>query len=501
MTVHRSAPPGIRRLSVGSSSRVRLLFQPSGDISAIRAAGSPSWQKRYTDRLRISDTAVVCSAVVLAQYRQSGQFSHSLLLVVVWLCALSTFHSRSPRIIGTGFQEYRHVAAASFSAWGILAVAALLAKVEVPEGYLGILLPAGILTLLLNRFFWRKHLVRKRLAGSHFNAVFVVGNREDAVRIANELTCEPKEGFRVVGFGIPGHEPGPGERLSVNGCTVPVVWGSGSVPAAASSCGADTVVIVESGELGAREIQRLSWDLEPVGIHLVMAPRLMGVAASRLTTRQAAGVPLLHVEGPRYHAAERIPKRAFDYCFALLALAAALPILAVAAIAIKIDSRGPVFYRSERIGMNGKPFMMFKLRTMVQGADQQLITLLAANECDGLLFKIHNDPRVTSTGRFLRRFSIDELPQFLNVLRSEMSVVGPRPPLPREVEAYDGDVRRRLLIRPGITGPWQVSGRCDLPWDKATRLDLSYVDNWSLGIDLVIIAKTLRAVFQHQGAY
>lgn len=193
--------------------------------------------------------------------------------------------------------------------------------------------------------------------------------------------------------------------------------------------------------------------------------------------------------------------RAFDCCFALAALTAALPILGLAAIAIKIDSEGPVFYRSERIGMNGKPFIMFKLRTMVQSADQQLSSLLASNECDGPLFKIRNDPRVTSTGRFLRRFSIDEVPQFLNVLRSEMRVVGPRPPLRREVEAYDDDVQRKLLVRPGITGPWQVSGRCDLPWDEAARLDLAYVDNWSLRGDLVIIAKTLSAVLHHKGAY
>ena len=160
-------------------------------------------------------------------------------------------------------------------------------------------------------------------------------------------------------------------------------------------------------------------------------------------------------------------KRAFDICFALAALAVTLPILAVAAIAIKINSRGPVFYSSERIGIDGRPFSMLKFRTMVQDADKQLESLLDHNESDGLLFKIRNDPRVTSVGRVLRRFSIDELPQFINVLRQEMSVVGPRPPLRREVEAYDCDVQRRLLVKPGITGLWQVSGRSDLSWDRS----------------------------------
>jgi len=185
----------------------------------------------------------------------------------------------------------------------------------------------------------------------------------------------------------------------------------------------------------------------------------------------------------------------------LAALAVTLPILAVTAIAIKISSRGPVFYSSERIGIDGEPFPMLKFRTMVPGADKQLPSLLYANESDGLLFKIRNDPRITPVGRVLRRFSIDELPQFINVLRCEMSVVGPRPPLRREVEAYDCEVLRRLLVKPGITGLWQVSGRSDLSWNEAVRLDLSYVDNWSMVGDLVIIAKTLRAVLQHNGAY
>ena len=168
---------------------------------------------------------------------------------------------------------------------------------------------------------------------------------------------------------------------------------------------------------------------------------------------------------------------------------------------IKLTSKGPVFYSSERIGIDGRPFSMLKFRTMVEDADKELSGLLSANECDGLLFKIRNDPRITPIGRILRRFSIDELPQFINVLRQEMSVVGPRPPLRREVEHYDDDVQRRLLVKPGVTGLWQVSGRSDLPWDKAVRLDLSYVDNWSMVGDILIIAKTVHAVFARRGAY
>jgi exopolysaccharide biosynthesis polyprenyl glycosylphosphotransferase len=261
------------------------------------------------------------------------------------------------------------------------------------------------------------------------------------------------------------------------------------------------VAIAGTEHFGVQGIRRLIWKLEPMGVDLIVSPGVMDVAISRLVMRPVAGLPLLHIEKPQYLGAKRFQKRAFDFCFALAAVTLVLPVLLCAAIAIKMNSRGPLFYSSERIGMDGTPFPMLKLRTMVADADKQLESLLANNEGNGLLFKIRDDPRITTVGRILRRFSIDELPQFINVLRREMSVVGPRPPLRREVEAYDCDLQRRLLVKPGVTGLWQVSGRSDLPWDDAIRLDLSYVDNWSMSGDLVIIAKTLRAVLQRKGAY
>lgn len=257
-----------------------------------------------------------------------------------------------------------------------------------------------------------------------------------------------------------------------------------------------------TGHFGVHRLQRLIWELEPMGVDLMVSPGVVDVALSRLAMRPMSGLPLLQIEKPQYRGAKCFQKRAFDFCFALAALTATLPILVVAATAIKLTSRGPVFYAAERIGINGKPFSMLKFRSMVVGADQQLASLSTMNESDGLLFKIRDDPRVTPpVGRILRRFSIDELPQFINVLRQEMSVVGPRPPLRPEVESYDCDVLRRLLVKPGITGLWQVSGRSDLSWDRSVRLDLSYVDNWSMVGDVLIIAKTLRAVLARTGAY
>jgi exopolysaccharide biosynthesis polyprenyl glycosylphosphotransferase len=324
----------------------------------------------------------------------------------------------------------------------------------------------------------------------------------DAVEIlANELVRNPLDGYHVVGVAVPGYGPPRGEQITVNGRMVPIIGGESDALQAIRTCGADTVAIAGTEHFGVRGIRKLLWDLEPMGVDLVVSTGVMDVALSRLVMRPNAGLPLLHIEKPQYHSAKRFKKHAFDFFFALSALIGTLPILVITAIAIKITSRGPVFYSSERIGIDGKPFAMLKFRTMVDDADNQLANLLDANENDGLLFKIRNDPRITPVGRVLRRFSIDELPQFINVLRHEMSVVGPRPPLRREVEAYDCELIRRLLVMPGVTGLWQVSGRSDLPWNEGVRLDLSYVDNWSMVGDILIIAKTLRAVFDRTGAY
>jgi exopolysaccharide biosynthesis polyprenyl glycosylphosphotransferase len=272
--------------------------------------------------------------------------------------------------------------------------------------------------------------------------------------------------------------------------------------AAIGQCGADTVVLTGTERFGAQGLKQLIWRLETMDVDLVVAPGVMDVAEGRLALRPFANFLLLHVEKPQYEGAKRFQKRAFDFCFALAALIGTSPLLIAAAIAVKLSSKGPVFYPSERIGLDGKPFTMLKFRTMVDGADSQIQQLLSLNESQGgVLFKIRQDPRVTPVGRILRRLSIDELPQFINVLKQDMSVVGPRPPLRREVMTYDGDVKRRLLVKPGVTGLWQVNGRSDLPWDESMRLDLSYVDNWSMASDFLLIAKTLKAVLARDGAY
>ena len=261
-------------------------------------------------------------------------------------------------------------------------------------------------------------------------------------------------------------------------------------------------ILAATEHLGVHGIRTLTWDLESMNIDLLVSPGVLDVAGPRLSMRPVAGFPLIHVEKPQYHGAQRFQKRAFDFCFAMAAIIGTSPLLILTALAVKLTSKGPVFYAAERIGLDGKPFKMLKFRSMVDGADRQGQALLPENESEGgVLFKMRQDPRVTPVGRFIRRMSIDELPQFFNVLKRDMSVVGPRPPLRREVEAYDGEVRRRLLVKPGITGLWQVSGRSDLSWENSVRLDLSYVENWSMVGDLIIIGKTLKAVLTSDGAY
>jgi exopolysaccharide biosynthesis polyprenyl glycosylphosphotransferase len=265
--------------------------------------------------------------------------------------------------------------------------------------------------------------------------------------------------------------------------------------------GADTVAVTTASETADEYLRRLAWQLEGSGVELLVAPGLVEVAGPRLHIRPFEGLPLLAVEQPRFEGGARVVKALLDRSMAAVALLLLAPLLAVIAAAVKVTSPGPVFYRQERVGLNGTTFRMLKFRSMVVDADQRLATLRSANVSDGLLFKVREDPRVTPLGRRLRRFSLDELPQLFNVLTGSMSLVGPRPPLPSEVARYDSSVSRRLLVKPGLTGLWQISGRSDLPWEETVRLDLRYVENWSLALDALILWKTGRAVLSASGAY
>jgi exopolysaccharide biosynthesis polyprenyl glycosylphosphotransferase len=293
----------------------------------------------------------------------------------------------------------------------------------------------------------------------------------------------------------------PADRQRVATLTDVPVGGLDEVVDVAARLGADTIAVTSASETAAQYLRELSWELEGTGIELLVAPGLIEVAGPRLHIRPFEGLPLLAVEQPRFEGWQRVVKGGVDRAVAALAIVALSPLLVAIGLAVRLSSPGPVLYRQERVGVNGKTFTMLKFRSMVTDAEQRLGEIRAMNISDGLLFKVREDPRVTPVGRWLRRLSLDELPQLLNVLGGTMSLVGPRPPLPAEVARYAPEVRRRLLVKPGLTGLWQISGRSDLPWEEAVRLDLRYVENWSLALDLLIMAKTCRAVLTSAGAY
>jgi exopolysaccharide biosynthesis polyprenyl glycosylphosphotransferase len=420
-------------------------------------------------------------------------------LILVWLLSLRLIRCYDDRVLGYGADEYRRVGSASVRVAVGIAIVGYLSNAGVARGFLGISFVAGTSGLVVARWVARKWLHRARLRGAGWShRVLVVGDAQHVHELVHQLRREPYAGYQVVGACIPDALVAPvPQRLG----DVPVVGSFRTIPEAAAAIAADTVAVTGSGELTAPRLRRLGWQLEGTGIDLVLAPALTDVAGPRIHTRPVAGLPLIHVEAPEFRGGRKVFKGFVDRAMALLALIVAAPLLATIAIAVRLDSRGPIFFRQIRVGQGGQEFGVYKFRSMVSDADAMLAKLSTMNETNGLMFKMRLDPRVTRVGRFLRKWSLDELPQLINVLVGDMSLVGPRPPLPSEVARYSGDVRRRLLVKPGMTGLWQVSGRSDLSWEDGIRLDLYYVENWSLAADLTILWKTAGAVIKGRGAY
>lgn len=465
--------------------------------------------RSYLRALVVLDTAVLSLAVLvgyLAHFGIGPPGGAALPYVVVapglvlaWLVSLKAFRCYDDRVIGYGADEYRRVSVASLRLAGGVVIAGWVLDVGVPRGLLTTSFIVGVIGLEVARFAARKRLHRFRSRGRGWSRkVLVVGDTAHVLELVDTLRREPYAGYQVVGACIPDALLAPVPQQLGD---VPVVGSFRGIPAAATAIGADTVAVTASGELTATRLRRLGWQLENTGLDLVVAPALTDVAGPRIHTRPVAGLPLIHVEAPEFRGIRKLVKGLVDRASALLALTLLLPLLVVIALTVLADSRGPVLFRQTRVGQGGQEFGVWKFRTMVVNADALLAELAAHNETDGLLFKLRDDPRVTRVGRLLRKWSLDELPQLVNVLLGQMSLVGPRPPLPSEVARYDGDVARRLLVKPGMTGLWQISGRSDLSWEDGVRLDLYYVENWSLAADLTILWKTFGAVLNRRGAY
>lgn len=418
-------------------------------------------------------------------------------MLVCWVLAIAAFGGYSASVFGAGPEEYKTVANASLFTAAAVGVGCYLTKFDLSRGFFLLSLVVGLPTLLLGRVLLRRALWRAHRAGVLRRRVLLVGAPSHVDDVAAVLERETWLGYEIVGAVSPvGHAGG---RSTPAGH--PVVGDSGDLPEHVARTGADTVFFASGAFRTAEEMRRAAWDLEAHHTQVVVAPSVTDVARERVRIRPAGGLPFMHLETARAVRANRWAKRTFDVVVSAGLLVLLSPVLLTAALVVRLHDGGPVLFRQTRVGKDAALFACLKFRTMVQHAETLALDLQQEQGSAALLFKLRDDPRITRPGGFLRRFSIDELPQLFNVLRGDMSLVGPRPQVPAEVALYDSTMSRRLRVRPGMTGLWQVSGRSDLSIEDAMRLDVYYVDNWSMVQDLSILARTVRAVLGSRGAY
>jgi exopolysaccharide biosynthesis polyprenyl glycosylphosphotransferase len=474
-----------------------------------RRAQSQNWSGRYRRIAKWLDVLSMLMAGVIAFVLRfpgvptelnAPYVALTVLLPVVWLPTLTLCRAYQPRYIGVGYEEFHRVIRAGFILTATVAILAYATKTEVARGYVVMALPLGTFLALVARYRLRKWLHKKRWNGQCMRRVVAVGHRTSVADLIRLLRKKRYHGMDIVAVCLP-PALAAGDDAVAEVEDVPVLGDFAQAASVAERIGADSVAVLACPEMDGVALRRLAWQIERDDIELVVAPALMDVTGPRISIRPVSGLPLLHVEHPELDGGRKVFKGLFDRTAALGGLVLLSPAMLVVALLIRMTSAGPVLFRQVRVGRGGREFTVLKFRTMVQDAESRKVELMAANENDGVLFKIREDPRITRVGRWLRRYSLDELPQLINVLRGEMSLVGPRPPLPEEVAQYGGDVYRRLVVKPGLTGLWQVSGRSDLSWDESVRLDLRYVDNWTLAMDLQIMWKTWSAVFRGSGAY
>jgi exopolysaccharide biosynthesis polyprenyl glycosylphosphotransferase len=484
---------------------------PNGVPRSAWARGSrraSRWHRPYTLALVFLDfgAAALASWIAVTEFekaRAGFQDRPELFLIVSylllplgWLVTLWGNGAYDRRYLGLGTDEFKRVVRAGIMVAASVSFLAFATRTQLSRLTVGSVLLGALLIILLVRYLARQvlHLVRRR-AGHAGHRMVLVGTLPETLEVYTAVTRNPSAGLMPVAIHI------TDGYAAARGIETPVpVYAGRDVLALVREVGADTIAVCGSASAEPGELRRLAWQLEGTGVDLIVAPQLTDIAGPRVHIRPIEGLPLLHVEEPTLSGPALLAKNLLDRVAAGLGLIALTPLFVAVAIAIKISDRGPVFFRQPRVGHEGRTFRVWKFRTMYTDAEERLAALVDQNETDGMFFKIRQDPRVFPIGRFLRASSLDELPQLINVLKGEMSLVGPRP-LPADDGDFLGDVRRRLLVRPGITGLWQVSGRSDLSWDEAVRLDLYYVDNWSLAYDLSILWRTIGVVLARKGAY
>jgi exopolysaccharide biosynthesis polyprenyl glycosylphosphotransferase len=459
----------------------------------------PTWQRRYVLILVGLDTIGLMLGGLIGQLARfdtlagsyRGVAYHYILLAAapVWILTLSTARTYEARFLYLGSEEFRRVgnAAARFTA--LLAIVVFLFKWDIARGLVAGTLPAAAILTLTLRYLARRILYRVRQSGRASHRVIIVGDEPSRDVLSRRLLAAPQSGLRVVGQCLPFSTTDDGTRSVFH------------VRSAVLAAGADTIAVAHCREMDSGLLRQLAWSLEGMGVNLLVEPGLTEIAGPRVNIRPVSGLPLLQVAEPEFTGIRRLVKRTIDIFCAGAALLLGSPLLVAVALAVKMSTPGPALFRQVRLGKDGREFVIYKFRSMYSDAEERRREMLIHNDHgDGVLFKMREDPRITPAGRYLRRFSLDELPQLFNVLVGQMSLVGPRPPLPAEVARYEPDAHRRLLVRPGLTGLWQVSGRSDLSWTETVRLDLFYVENWSVALDAEIVWKTVGAVLSGSGA-
>jgi exopolysaccharide biosynthesis polyprenyl glycosylphosphotransferase len=481
--------------------QVGQIDQVLGESTQVRRR-SPSWATRYQRQMIVLDGACGLLAGIGALLgRFPGPIQPVLYvaatagLPVLWVSWVAMFGGYDKRFIGLGSEEFRRVINSAIGLMAAIAIASYAWKLDFARGYVLIALPGLAVVTVAARYVMRKQLHREREHGLHMRRVTAVGHAAAVADLIVQLRRDRFHGLEVVNACVADYT----QLTEIEG--VPVTGGFADAARVAASTRADMVAVLACPEMDGLTLRRLAWELEKDRTDLCVAPALMDVAGPRTTIRPVAGLPLLHVDHAELTGVKRVIKSFFDKIIATAALIAFSPLLALITLAIVLDDGGPALFTQTRVGKDGQPFSVLKFRTMVPDAELRKEALLALNESDGLLFKIRKDPRVTIIGSFLRRTSLDELPQLINVVLGEMSLVGPRPPLPVEAALYSDDVYRRLVVKPGMTGLWQINGRSDLSHEDAVRLDLRYVENWTLALDLQILWKTCAAVVNGRGAY
>ncbi|MGH2739327.1 MAG: sugar transferase [Actinomycetota bacterium] len=454
--------------------------------------------RRIAVAMALTDAAAVMVALIVSYLLWLGgrQLPLDFLVIIllspiVWVGVFRGFRLYATQHLSP-LEEFRRTISATSAGMVLVVMASFWSKGQFSRAWVGLTWIMVLVLELSTRRLWRKYLAHLRTQGRLVYRTLIVGGNGDSGRLADKLSV-PGLGFLPIGRIVAGESDKPSDGL-------PVLGTFRDLRRVIKENGIECL-FVASGTAGQRETHQVAVAARQEGIEAILEADVPEFLASRLTVRPLGRLMALSIMPTRLTSAQAIAKRAFDVLAGLLLVVLLLPILLGAALAIRISSRGPVFFRQVRVGRGGHHFSMVKFRSMEVGAESLTNELADRNEHDGRLFKVKNDPRVTTVGRFLRRWSIDELPQLLNVIRGEMSLVGPRPALPEEVAAYEDWHRDRLEVPPGITGLWQVNGRSAVSFDEYARLDIYYIENWSLWFDFFILLKTLPQVFRGQGAY